>query len=136
MPFTKGNNTMKKILLIFVCFQLLFSSCNNTEMRKMENELSALKQEVLELESLRIDLESKIKQLENSYYDATQELKMFELTQDLRCLERVTKYGYTRVCGTDNMIEFLNDNYCTHFEYVVDKATLDRTFQSPIIYSN
>ena len=127
---------MKKLLLILLCLPLLFSSCKNTEMRKIEKELSYLKQEVVELESVRIDLESKIKQLENSYYDATQELKMFKLTQEGKIVERVTKYGYTRVCGTDNIIEFLNDNYCTHFDYVVDRATIDRTFKSPIIYPN
>lgn len=28
MPFTKGNNTMKKLILILLCLPLLFSSCN------------------------------------------------------------------------------------------------------------
>ena len=134
---------MKKLLLILLCLPLLFSSCQYSKMREIEGEVSYLKKEIVELKSEKIDLEAQINQLTSLHYEtkeklnnAQAELQMFQLSQENRIVERMTRYGYTRVYGTDNIIEFLNDNYCTHFDYVVDRATRDRTMRSPIIYGN
>ena len=134
---------MKKLLLILLCLPMIFGSCQHSKMREIEGEVSYLKKEIVELKSERIDLEAQINQLTSSYYDtkeklkdAQAELQMFQLSQEKTIVERMTRYGYTRVYGTDNIIEFLYDNYCTHFDFVVDRATRDRTMRYPIIYGN
>ncbi len=120
---------MIKILILTIAVGLL--SCEDS---KLKNKISNLNQKVSELELEKSQLETENKYLEKKKVEHELKIKQLKYidSQAIR-VEKMTKYGYTRVYGAQNAIEFLSDNYCTHFDYVVDRKTRDYRMSNPII---
>ena len=129
------NKTYSTTFIIFIFLSItLFFSCDNGEIERLNNRNQTLSRNIEELKRESSWLADKVSDLESELssckHDANQErIKRTEL----RIVAKMTPYGYTHVYGMQNAIDFLFDNYCTHFEYKVSRDQIERSYNHPII---
>lgn len=127
---------MKHPLKSLFTLSIVLVSCNDDELRNLESENWSLNNKVDQLQSQISELSYQLENNQNAAKSSNSrcEMELREYRYGALCsIERMTSTGYVKVYGAENVIDFLNDHYCTHFEFVVSQDDVRRSQRNPRI---